>query len=330
MPAPSGGCTPCSRARRSSARSCCTWSADRSWRRSHTPGRYRAGRRGVRPGRPARAGTRSNRGVADARSPSDHRPHRARARGRRGRGRVVRQPAGGADGVLAASGTVEATGITVAPEVSGRVAEVTVAEGDTVAQGDALVRLDATLLEAQRARRKRSRHGARGRRRGGGSDRHGACEPGRRRCGSLGRAGRRRATPARAGPAGLRGRPGRLCGSLRVEKDSPAGITAKAQRDNAKAAVATARAQYELAVAGARPEQLAIAESQVEAAEAQADAARTQVDTAEAALAVLDAQLGRLALAAPVRRHRPHPDRSSRARSSCPVPRCWSWPTSST
>ena len=55
-----------------------------------------------------------------------------------------------ADGALTASGTVEATGITIAPEVSGRVAEVTVVEGDTVAQGDVLVRLDATLLEAQR------------------------------------------------------------------------------------------------------------------------------------------------------------------------------------
>ena len=54
------------------------------------------------------------------------------------------------DGILTASGTVETTEISIAPETSGKVVEVLVDEGDTVNAGDVLFRLDATLLEAQR------------------------------------------------------------------------------------------------------------------------------------------------------------------------------------
>jgi len=57
-------------------------------------------------------------------------------------------PAEGAE--LAASGTVEATEITIAPELSGKVSEVLVHEGDRVAAGEVLFRLDDTLLQAQR------------------------------------------------------------------------------------------------------------------------------------------------------------------------------------
>ena len=52
--------------------------------------------------------------------------------------------------VLQASGLVEATEIAVAPELSGRVVDVLVAEGDSVRAGDALLSLDDSLLQAQK------------------------------------------------------------------------------------------------------------------------------------------------------------------------------------
>lgn len=55
------------------------------------------------------------------------------------------------DGALTASGTVESAQVSIAPELSGKVIEVLVDEGDLVAAGDVLFRLDSTLLEAQRA-----------------------------------------------------------------------------------------------------------------------------------------------------------------------------------
>jgi len=55
-------------------------------------------------------------------------------------------------GALQASGTVSAVEVTVASELSGRVADVLVDEGDRVEAGQALFRLDGALLEAQRSR----------------------------------------------------------------------------------------------------------------------------------------------------------------------------------
>jgi HlyD family secretion protein len=56
----------------------------------------------------------------------------------------------GAAGDIQASGTVETVEIMIAPEISGRVVEVLVGEGDSVSAGDALFRLDDDLLQAQR------------------------------------------------------------------------------------------------------------------------------------------------------------------------------------
>ena len=50
---------------------------------------------------------------------------------------------------IQASGQIEATQIAVAPELSGRVVEVYVKEGDSVKAGDALLRLDDSLLILQ-------------------------------------------------------------------------------------------------------------------------------------------------------------------------------------
>jgi HlyD family secretion protein len=56
------------------------------------------------------------------------------------------------NGAFDASGTVEAVEVAIAPELSGRVAEVLVEQGDTVAAGDVVFRLDDSLLQAQRQR----------------------------------------------------------------------------------------------------------------------------------------------------------------------------------
>jgi multidrug resistance efflux pump len=52
---------------------------------------------------------------------------------------------------LTASGTIEATEVTISPEIGGKVAEVAVDEGAPVKTGDMLFRLDDTLLQRQRA-----------------------------------------------------------------------------------------------------------------------------------------------------------------------------------
>lgn len=56
------------------------------------------------------------------------------------------------DGALHASGTVEAVQVRIASELSGRVVEVHVQEGEMVQSGQALLRLDDELYQAQRKR----------------------------------------------------------------------------------------------------------------------------------------------------------------------------------
>ena len=50
---------------------------------------------------------------------------------------------------LKASGTIEATDVSLSPEIGGRVIEVAATDGDAVQKDQALVRLDDTLLKAQ-------------------------------------------------------------------------------------------------------------------------------------------------------------------------------------
>ena len=59
------------------------------------------------------------------------------------------QRAAAQDQGLKASGTIEATDITIAPELGGRVVEVLAAEGDRVQADQPIVQLDETLLQAQ-------------------------------------------------------------------------------------------------------------------------------------------------------------------------------------
>jgi multidrug resistance efflux pump len=58
----------------------------------------------------------------------------------------------GDNGILTASGTVEAEEIRIAPEIAGRVSAVLVEAGEAVAAGDRLVLMDDSLLQAQRER----------------------------------------------------------------------------------------------------------------------------------------------------------------------------------
>jgi HlyD family secretion protein len=63
---------------------------------------------------------------------------------------VFRPASVAASGALATSGTVETIEISIAPELSGKVLEVMVQEGDDVKAGDVLFKLDDSLLQAQR------------------------------------------------------------------------------------------------------------------------------------------------------------------------------------
>jgi HlyD family secretion protein len=60
------------------------------------------------------------------------------------------RPSSTDSGLLTASGTVETTEISVAPEQPGKILDVKVEEGDTVKSGETLLTLDDTLLKAQR------------------------------------------------------------------------------------------------------------------------------------------------------------------------------------
>lgn len=55
-----------------------------------------------------------------------------------------------ANGPITASGFIEGEEVSVAPEVSGRIAEITVDRGDRVEAGQVLVRLDDAVLQSQR------------------------------------------------------------------------------------------------------------------------------------------------------------------------------------
>ena len=59
------------------------------------------------------------------------------------------QQAAAKNGPLSASGTIEATDVTISPELSGRVKEVLVDNGDQVQAGQDLIRMDDVLLQAQ-------------------------------------------------------------------------------------------------------------------------------------------------------------------------------------
>src|SRR5512135_2341780 len=62
----------------------------------------------------------------------------------------VRALTGASDGQLKASGTIETVNVDISPELSGKVAQVLVVEGQAVKVGAPLLVLDDTLLNEQR------------------------------------------------------------------------------------------------------------------------------------------------------------------------------------
>lgn len=160
-------------------------------------------------------------------------------------------------GPLRASGTVEAVEVHVAPELSGRVMEVMVREGDRVQAGDVLFRLDDEVLQAQR---------------------------------------RQAEAAVQASQAGLRAAQAnldRLRAGARAEEIAQAEAAVQAaqarldrllhgptpeQVASARQAVAVAQANLERVKAGPTPEQLIAAEAQVRLAEAALRQAQAHYD----------------------------------------------------
>lgn len=201
---------------------------------------------------------------------------------------------------LSASGTIEATEYIIAPESAGRIVEVAVDEGDAVTAGQALIRLDPSLLEAQRAQAEAALAAAT----------------------NAASAAEAAATAAAANLALLESGPTaeQLAVSQtvvdkaqlavdalqetyddlsEVAQDSASGKSLKQQLDQAIATLANAQAQYNVVKAGANPKQIEAAQAQAQAAQAQAEAAKAQAQAAQAALAVLDVQLSKLTISAP-------------------------------
>jgi HlyD family secretion protein len=223
------------------------------------------------------------------------------------------------NGNLSASGTVEAVQVRISPELGGRVAEVRVSEGDSVKAGDVLVRIDSTLLGAQRLQAEAAVKVAKAN----------AAAAQATADGAMANASSVQAllTAAQAGLAAAEGGleaaqanlklleagpseeqlkvaqtvidKARIAADAAQEaydaipkelRDSPDGKALKQQLDLANAAVANAQAQYDLIKAGAPPEQLEAAKAQVSVVRAQVDAAQAQVDSAQAMIKLAQAQ----------------------------------------
>lgn len=156
---------------------------------------------------------------------------------------------------LIVSGTVEAVQVRLAPELSGRVVEVLVEEAQTVSAGDALVRLDDTLLQAQRSQAAAALAAAQA-----------------------------NLDMLAAGPSAEQLAVAQA--ALDAAQVAVDAAVYPAQIDQTEAALNTAQANYDLVAAGARPQQI--------------DAAQAQVDAAQAALDILDIQIGKLTITAPI------------------------------
>jgi HlyD family secretion protein len=192
-----------------------------------------------------------------------------------------------ADDRLTASGTIEATTVTLGPQSPGRVTEVLVDEGESVAAGQELIRQDARTLEAQRDQAQAAVTAAE----------------------FSAVAAQANVALLEAGPSteqlavvqGMVDRAQIAADRLeeefdelsRSERDTPQGRELRTRRDLARADLENARAQLELTLAGARPEE-------IESARAQAEAAQAQADSARAALVAIETQISSLTLSAPI------------------------------
>ncbi len=199
---------------------------------------------------------------------------------------ISTRPANSTDQEISASGTIEITQVQVGPELAGRAVEVAVSEGERVKAGDVLVRFDDSLLQEQRKQAEAALAAA--------TFQQSAAESNL----ALLKAGPSAEQLAVAEAAVNQARVAADAARSAYDdlpdawKDKTDGKAALAKADAADAALQSARAQYDLVKAGARPEQ-------IQAARDQADAAAAQVQAARAALAVLDVQINKLAISAP-------------------------------
>jgi multidrug resistance efflux pump len=201
---------------------------------------------------------------------------------------------------LSASGTIEATEYIIAPESAGRIVEVAVDEGDAVTAGQVLIKLDPSLLEAQRAQAEAALSAA--------ANAASAAE-------AAAKAAAANLALLEAGPTAEQLAvaqtvvdKARLAVDALQEtyddlseaaQDSASGKSLRQQLDQAEATFANAQAQYDVVKAGANPKQIEAAKAQAEAAQAQAEAAKAQAQAAQAALGVLEVQLSKLTITAP-------------------------------
>ena len=231
----------------------------------------------------------------------------------------LNRPAG-TSGELTASGTVEATLVTIAPEVAGRVTKVLAEEGRTVTAGQELISLDPSLVAAQRVQAVAAVEVAKAGVAGTEAN-VAAAQAGVQRADAGIAAAKAAAAAASAAVAGAQaGHSLTAAGSSSeqlalarsqiaqaraawqgaadvyvsfpsAQRNTPAAVTARAQRDTARAALTTAQAQYSLVAAGSRSQQVAAAAATLDAAQAQLTAAGTQVDAASAQAAAAAAQV---------------------------------------
>jgi HlyD family secretion protein len=190
---------------------------------------------------------------------------------------VVSCSRGGDEGVIVASGHVEATEVRVATKVPGRLSRVAVEEGDRVTAGQLLAQVDTTdvSLALAAARAERSQADAELRLRLAGARREdvGEAEANVQR--------------ARADLDGAERDLERMEGLLASGSGTAkARDDARARRDGAAAALAAARERLARLKAGSRAEEI--------------DAARARVAASEARIAQLDQQLRDAVLASPV------------------------------
>jgi HlyD family secretion protein len=232
-------------------------------------------------------------------------------------------------GQLTASGTIESDQVTIAPQVPGRVVQVAADEGDRVTAGMPLVVLDDSLLQAQRDQAAAAV---------ATTQANAAVAQQNQAAANSGVDAARAAVAAaqanldllRAGPSAEQLAVAQAnVDTAQVAADdldaayndlssaarkTQTGQALKLQRDTAHGNLDAALAQQRLLQAGARPEQIAAAQAQLDganaqlaAAQAQADSVAKQVDAANAqaaaaaaALPVLDNQIAQLTIASPI------------------------------
>jgi len=185
------------------------------------------------------------------------------------------------------SGTMEAVEVHLAAEIGGRVLAAPVETGQTVQAGDVLLQLDDSLLVLQRSQAEAALTAARLNAVAAESSAELlAAGPSDEQLAAAQAVIDQTQVAVDAAQTAYDALPEAL-------QETADGQALKLKLDTALAARNLAQAQYDLLAAGARPEQIA-------AARAQAAAAGSQADAAEAALALIDLQLSKLTLTAPV------------------------------